>query len=264
MSRNFLIIVEGAVTEKSILKSVFEKYDLKVFNSGKIELHKNINDLFINIYDTSENDKVFLVQGPRNRIHDWLNLIKTNEEDFERFFKGINGNFAGIFIVYDVDHTSKTDLELMFQKYNDETDRGLLLLSSPCIEVLADIGRVKPLLCNHLKEYKSELNVKFNTEGMESAQNYIIKNFNELVLYYIDKNTKESGNDNVMEHPQFVLKKINELNERDDDPQNSFAVCYRYFTTVIYVCIAYINGLTKEINNAEIVRKFFLSGIYNK
>ncbi len=258
MNKNFLIIVEGAVTEKSILMSVFEKYNFEVFDCGKIELQKNIEDLFINIYDTLENDKVFLVQGPRNRIHDWLKLIKTNEEDFELFFKGISGKFAGIFIIYDVDHTSKSDLEMMFQKYNDETDRGLLLLSSPCVEVLADNGRVEPLFCNHLREYKSELNVKFNTKGLESAQNYIIKNFNKLALYYIEKNTTESGSDNVMEHPQFVLKKINELNERNGISSDCKSVYYRYFTTVIYVCIAYIKGLTKEINNVDLIKEFFL------
>ena len=36
-------------------------------------------------------------------------------------------------------------------------------------------------------------------------------------------------------------------------------VLYRYFTTTLYVCIAYILGLTKEIDNSEIVANFFLS-----
>ena len=36
-------------------------------------------------------------------------------------------------------------------------------------------------------------------------------------------------------------------------------VLYRYFTTTLYVCIAYILGLTKEIDNSEIVEEFFLS-----
>lgn len=257
MSKNFLLIVEGKETEKTILKSVFEKCDFDIYKCDKIDIEIKVEDLFVNIYDTSTRDRIFLVQGPRNRIHDWLKYMKRNEEDFELYFNKIIGHFAGVFIVYDVDHTSKEELDEMFEKYNDETDRGLLLLSSPCIEVLADIGRTEELKCNHLKEYKSELNVKFNLAGCESAEKFIIDNFNELVLFYIEKNTKESGCNNIMEHPQFILSKINELNERINIPGDIQSVYYRYFTTVIYVCIAYINGLVKEIDNVDLVRNYF-------
>jgi len=61
-----------------------------------------------------------------------------------------------------------------------------------------------------------------------------------------------------MEHPQFVLKKINELNEREDISSDCHPVYYRYFTTVIYVCVAYIKGLTKEIDNVDLIKEFFL------
>ena len=259
MSRNFLLIVEGQETEKTILKSVLEKCDVDVYRCERINLQTKIEDLFVNIYDTSERDKVFLVQGPRNRIRDWLKLMKRNEEDFELFFNEIEGHFAGVFIIYDVDHTSKEELEEMFQKYNDETDKGLLLLSSPCIEVIADKGRTDDLECCRLREYKAQLNTRFNRLGFESAEKYIMANFNELVLSYIDKNTEESGLKNVMEHPQFVLSKINELNDRINISEEEQYVHYRYFTTVLYVCIAYIKGLVKEIDNVEQVRSFFVN-----
>ncbi|HHU28944.1 TPA: hypothetical protein GXZ54_07290, partial [bacterium] len=32
---------------------------------------------------------------------------------------------------------------------------------------------------------------------------------------------------------------------------------FRYFTTVVYVCVSYILGLTKQIENYDIVRKYF-------
>ena len=258
MSKKFLLIVEGKVTEKEILKSILEKCDIDVYKCDKIDLAMKVDELFLNIYDTSNKDVVYLVQGPRNRIHDWLKLMKSSEEDFERYFNDVQVSFAGIFIIYDVDHTSKEELVEMFDKYNDETDRGLLLLSSPCVEVLADPNRTEKLECNHLKEYKAQLNVKYNIDGFDSAENYIIKNFNGLILNFIDKNTTESGSNNVMEHPQFVLSKINDFNERIYMPDGTPYVLYRYFTTVIYVCIAYINGLAKEIDNVELVKNFFI------
>ena len=193
MSKNFLLIVEDAVTEKNILKSILKNCDVEVFDSGRIDLRGNVEDVFANIYDTSKKDKIYLVQGPRNRIHDWLKQIKTNQDDFEFFFNEIDGKFAGIFIIFDVDHTLSEELAEMFEKYNDETENGLLLLSSPCIEVMADKERTEPLICDHLHEYKAELNTKFNEAGYESAEKYIINNFSKLSLYYIDKNTKESG-----------------------------------------------------------------------
>lgn len=67
----------------------------------------------------------------------------------------------------------------------------------------------------------------------------------------------ESNSKNVMEHPSFVLDKINELNDREFYSLDDQPVRYRYFTTVLYVCIAYINGLTKQIENVDEIKGFF-------
>ena len=60
-----------------------------------------------------------------------------------------------------------------------------------------------------------------------------------------------------MEHPDFVLEQINELNERKFESNDCLPVVYRYFTTTLYVCLAYILGLTKEMENAQRVIEFF-------
>lgn len=257
MSRNYLLIVEGQKTEKNIFESIFKGCDINVFKCEKIDLKYEKENFFAGAYTISKNDKVYLIQGPRNRIHDWLKLMNTEHEDFERFFDGLNEQFAGVFIIYDVDHTSKEDLEAMFNKYNDETDAGLLLPSSPCIEVLADIEHTDELQCESLKTYKSKMNINCDASYKSSAEKFIMENFFDLALFYIRKNTRESGLVNIMEHPEFVVSMINRKNERTIDEQGKKSVYYRYFTTVVYVCVAYILGLVKEFDNANLVIEFF-------
>ena len=258
MSKKFLLIVEGKDTEKSVLKEVLSRYGYNIVDCDVIDITGKLKN-FDMAKMVSDGDEVFIAQGPRNRIHDWLKLMDRKYDDFERFFEGINGLFAGIFIIYDVDHNSTEDISTMFEKYSDETTNGLLLLNSPCIEVVADAGRESELKVCHLKEYKKSLNKRFSLSHNCSAKQFIIDNFEELVLYYLDKNCEELGCDNVVEHPSLILSKINTLNERVNCPKEEAYVCYRYFTTVMYVSIAFMKGLTKEIDNSNIVRSFFES-----
>ncbi len=262
MSKKFLLIVEGSKTEKNIFTEIFKKYNFSVKDCGKLQIEGDKNNLLSQFYlsDTNKNSDVYIVEGPRNRIHDWLSLFDKQQCDFERLFSELNSCFAGIFIIYDVDHTSKDELSKMFERYQDETT-GLLLLSSPCIEVLGDIGRNEPLKVEHLSKYKTEQNLIHEAKDKKHTRDYIIDNFESLVCYYLDKNVQESGDKNIMNHPDFVLGKINELNERKFISRDYMPVDYRYFTTVVYVCIAYIMGLTKEFDNYTIVKKYFESFI---
>ena len=200
-------------------------------------------------------NNIVVIQGPRNRISDLLKLFKKEHISLDKWLLKSYGIFAGVFWIYDVDHTTKEELDEMFNNFQDESTRGLLLVSSPCIEVVADINRTNELNCGHLYEYKKEMNLKLEKICGKHTKQYIIDNFERLILYYLEKNFKESNNPNIMEHPSFIVKKINELNERGDPT----IVLYRYFTTVIYCSIAFIFGLTKEIDNYEIVKNFFLT-----
>ena len=67
-----------------------------------------------------------------------------------------------------------------------------------------------------------------------------------------------------MEHPRLIIDKINELNERVNlqDKESSYVI-YRYFSTVIYMAIASALSLTKEVDNFDIVKSFFLSKAEN-
>ena len=72
------------------------------------------------------------------------------------------------------------------------------------------------------------------------------------------KNKNEFNENNIMEHPRLIKNKINLDNERVNfENRDDSYVIFRYFTTVLYVAIAYANKLTNDINNYEIVHSFF-------
>lgn len=88
---------------------------------------------------------------------------------------------------------------------------------------------------------------------------YIQRNFESLALKFLDYNQHEFDSNNVMEHPSLVIDKINKLNERKNWTENGekMSECrYRYYTTVIYVLLAFVFGLTIEIDNYSKVRDF--------
>lgn len=180
--------------------------------------------------------------------------FNQNEEDFEKYFNYHSKYFQGIFLLYDVDHNSNVDIGNLMNKFNDEFT-GMLLLSSPRIEVIGDFNRNrKENRWTHLKEYKKELNNYYKHGAIDE----IIKNFDKFIIHFIKKNKEELKSNNVMEHPSLLVKKINEMNIRynDNNKENSYVI-YRYFSTVIYVLVAHCHKLTKQINNVDNVIEFF-------
>jgi len=88
------------------------------------------------------------------------------------------------------------------------------------------------------------------------AFDYIENHFDKLMLYFLDKNHEDFHEEDVMWHPGRIIEWINERNTRVNRKEDSYVI-YRYFSTVVYVVIAYANGLTRETNNYEAVRVFF-------
>lgn len=87
---------------------------------------------------------------------------------------------------------------------------------------------------------------------------YIENHFDELMLYFLKKNYEDFLEDDVMEHTGRIIELINERNIRVNcvDPKDSYAI-YRYFSTVIYVAIAYAAGLARETRDYQRVVEFF-------
>ena len=258
MSKNILLIVEGNRTEKEIFEKAFEKIGYNIIQpEEKLTIDFDTSIEVIRSKYSKDKDNIVIIEGPRNRIHDFLKYYDENTMSLDRIFSDSPNYFSSTFLIYDVDHNDNEDVEEMFRRFQDETT-GMLLLSSPCIEVLGDYNRNREKgKYNHLGEYKKDLNDFYNGQTVALIQ----KNLYKDLLYFLEKNYQEFNEPNIMEHPSLIVKKINELNERVNYPKEEKEksyVIYRYFSTVVYVAIAHACGLTREIENYEIVRQFFL------
>lgn len=257
MNKNILLIVEGSVYEQNLFGDVFSKYGFNTIVSNQ-KMDVDGVGQFEKFEYQLDKSNVVIIQGPKNRIHDFLRLYDENEMSIEKAFSYSYAFFSGIFLIYDVDHNDCDDVELMYKRFPDEST-GMLLLSSPCIEVIADYDRHRgESRYAHLKEYKSDINTHYN-----GATNAFIKdNFDELMLFFLEKNHNEFQEENIMEHPRLIVNSINSLNDRVNckNPADSYVI-YRYFSTVVYVAIAYANDLTREIDNYESVHSFFKENI---
>lgn len=251
---NILLIVEGSVEEQTVFGEIFTKYGFNTIISKEKMNVENVGQ-FEKFQYQLNNNNVVIIQGPRNRIHDFLKFYNENEMSIERTFFYSYAFFSGIFLIYDVDHNDSEDVEEMSRRFSDEST-GMLLLNSPCIEVLADFKRGrKESKYSRLKEYKAEINNHYHG----ATNQYIGENFNDIMLYFLQKNFLDFNETNVMEHPALIVKFINENNECHNfkEKEKSYVI-YRYFSTVVYVAIAFANGLTREIDNYESVKEFFL------
>lgn len=263
MINNYLLIVEGEKTEPELFSRILESYG---FHVEIVKEKYDVNFPFeVNLKNVSKDKiNVLIVQFKQNRIHDFMIKFNKSEEDLGRYFNSEPNYFKAIFLIFDVDHNERKDLEECMNKFNDESS-GLLLISSPCIEVLADEMFNLENRCEtyqHIKkDYVSKVNERCYKNNKCNSLDYIVSNFHSLVLSFLKKNRDDFDENNVMEHPWKVIQKINELNERknwkDEEGKRRSELIYRYFTTVVYVFIAYIHGLTTEVDNYCFVYDFF-------
>ena len=253
MGKNYLFIVEGEKTEPCILQAVLERWGYNAIKTNRISELLEFGLSFDETKLTNTKDNIIIAQAPRNRLHDLITLYKRHHIDLDKLFgAGKDILFSGIFVIFDVDHTSVSDLQESFEFHCDETTSGLLLVSSPCIEIISEPQRKDCLSVCHLGEYKSARNTHCHNKYKKGVTQYIADNFESLALEFLEKNYNEFQESNIMEHPKLVIETINKNNIR-----NVESVVYRYFTTVVYVALAYISGATREIDNYCIVKDIF-------
>lgn len=109
MKNNVLLLTEGSVDEQDIFSYAFEKYGVKSF-----PIKKRIIDLAEGQFGEFElslgNTNVFIIQGPRNRVHDFLKLLEDPNIILEKVFNYEYAFFQKIFLIYDVDHNDCEDI----------------------------------------------------------------------------------------------------------------------------------------------------------
>ena len=276
MSQNILVITEGKVTEPTIFERVLPKYGFIVENLMNVSTSKindenntfeesiysdrgNLINGFKRIEYKHNNDRVVIIQGNRNRIKDLFFKKEDLKEEvyYERKVLGTREKFSLIFIVYDIDHSSYENLIYAFNRFSDERDNGLLILSCPCIEALAEVNYDRIFEGSSFKAYKAILNVFHEKNNKMNALDYIVNNFNKIMINYLDKNCKEFDEHNIMEHPKKIIEFDRKYNMRTGSTKDDFYLYIRYYSTVIYVIIATIKKLTVEIDNYKVVRDFF-------
>lgn len=75
--KNYLLIVEGEVTESTIYEYIFNQLGYSVNKiEGKLALSNDFNDLTVKSL-TEEKDMVTIIQGPKNRINELIKLFEN-------------------------------------------------------------------------------------------------------------------------------------------------------------------------------------------
>lgn len=258
--RNYLLIVEGSIMEPTIFNYVLPQYG---FNVVKIQEQLSSDADFTKIEFSDDKDTIFIVQGPKNRVKDLIDTeVNLNSDSLSRKFFGPDVYFAGIFLIYDTDHNLKEQLEKTFLKFNDSSE-GLLILSVPCIEALGEFDFDFIYENSSFENYKTRLNQHYQDIYGMNTKEYIQCNFNKLILESLihNKETFEKENeewevDNIVMHPQYLLEIYKKYNNCFGDCEENYKVCIRYYATIIYVVIAYLKRLEREISNLEILKKY--------
>lgn len=248
---NILLIVEGK-TECDIFRYVLPKYG---FNEIIIEEPICKNKNFSNFKFSSTKDNIIVIEGPKNRIKDVVKNLEDTD-DFYRYFVTPTIKFAGIFLIYDVDHNSHDVIKNAFNKLSDEST-GMLLLNCPCVEVLGDV-LLNNYECKHFSEYKKYLNDFHTTHNKLSTNDFIKTNFNDILIRFLEKNYEDFKKENpkwepsnVMRHLEYLIELDKKYNIREGKDKNDFYCNISYFSTALYIFLSFVKGFSRYLNSYQ-------------
>ena len=134
-----------------------------------------------------------------------------------------------------------------------------MLLSNPCIEVIAE-NDFKYTHIGHSSQYKKRLK-RLITEsnyqprqGMKLIDSYICDHFEDFMNCHIKRNCDFFKTTNIVDHPDRLINYVMSTNI-PNECVDLFE--FHYLSTVIYVAIAELEGLTREEDNAQRVIDYF-------
>ncbi len=240
---NALIIVEGDKFEISIINNLFEKLGYIVETEKR---HGSFNVSTFKLYDKY----IFLIPGPKPQVSSVIKEFDSTTEDLKNYFGLTNIDIGLIFIVYDVDDANNTNVINFYKKYNNSQE-GLLILSNPCLEVIADDTFNEysgvPRLYKEIVRNQIKIRKKLKSFSENDLIQYINENIFSLLKLHLNRNIRKYGSKNVLEHIDECQKDI----LQNIISQNSYY--YKKIFTTIYVIIAEIFGITKQIENSDLL-----------
>ncbi len=236
---NALVIVEGEVTEIKILENFFKKMGLEVIKEEKYQK-------FSKLTFSNEKNTVYLIPGPNPQVASVIKEFKSSEDELYKYF-GISETIALNFIVYDVDTTKIEDIDELYETYNTP-DVGLIVLSNPCFEVIADKELKK--IEGFPKKYKKDIYKQCGGISEKGFVNFVNENIIDLLIFHINLNRYRYNSNNVLDHTKKAYKSLSDntcINESYE---------YKELFSVLYVLFAYMRGLvSKSIDNVDNIIK---------
>lgn len=133
-----------------------------------------------------------------------MNEFDSKNEELPKYY-GIEDYISNIFIIYDVDSAKYLDIIKKYNKYNDSDESGLLVLSNPCIEALADQKHIAHIgTPDKYKEYIAKtLNIDKN-----NLCEYIQNNLIELLIFQIKYNIEKTGSYCIYDHLRYNYRNL--------------------------------------------------------
>lgn len=145
IKQNILIVVEGRDLEVNLVKTIAKKFlpNYKVVT----KIYDKARKVDLSSYAVIESDesRVFIVKPKHNTLSAIIKHASTEEEFFiQQTYCNVDPDFFSLtFLIFDIDYTEHAYLKKAYKMFNDEFSTGLLLLSSPCAEALADFKNRK-------------------------------------------------------------------------------------------------------------------------
>lgn len=181
-------MVEGEKDEVRIFTHVLNKHGYKVVSElPKLDFTTRGKPLGLELFSNNRAD-VYILNSKPNRLTE---IIKHFNAETDTFSKALgfkhSDTFQGIFLIYDVDHNENNPLQEAFACLNNE-EEGLLLIQSPCLEVLGDDENIpipERKMTHISKDYKTELNLYHERAHHCNTIDYIEKNFEKLALRFL-------------------------------------------------------------------------------
>lgn len=242
---SYLIIAEGQELELKLFESLFEK----MLPGCRVE--KFVNGVpagYESISVEGERDerelRVVLVKPVHNTLSEIVKDIKANDgiDDVYKLFycNDDDTEFRYFFYVFDVDYTSDVDLAFALEYFCDPTDHGLLLLSSPCSEAIADFHSTDfslPLDGNSKvsNTYKPMVNMALQPHFSDAKKKngtslFIRNNIFALLRHSLARNRSIYGSDDFMESWEQYGKK--HLPQKLDSE-----IYYPVVTSFVYILV---------------------------